>query len=112
MSKSLGNLVFVSELRKACDSRAIRLAVLAHHYRTEWDWDDDVMSDATYRLKRWQASAGGEGAGAEGVLDAVRDVLDDDLDTPRALRLLDEAADQGEAVAAGAALIGVDLTRP
>jgi hypothetical protein len=38
--------------------------------------------------------------------------LDDDLDTPRALRLLDEAADQGEAVAAGAALIGVDLTRP
>ena len=56
MSKSLGNLVFVSELRKAWDSRAIRLAVLAHHYRHEWDWDDDVMPDATHRLKRWQAA--------------------------------------------------------
>jgi hypothetical protein len=46
------------------------------------------------------------------VLDAVRVALDDDLDTPSALRLLDEAADKGEPVAAGAALVGVDLTRP
>ena len=83
MSKSLGNLVFVSELRKAWDSRAIRLAVLAHHYRHEWDWDDDVMPDATHRLKRWQAAAGGEGAGTgQPVLEAVRAALDDDLDTP------------------------------
>jgi L-cysteine:1D-myo-inositol 2-amino-2-deoxy-alpha-D-glucopyranoside ligase len=113
MSKSLGNLVFVSELRKAWDSRAIRLAVLAHHYRNEWDWDDDVMSDATHRLKRWQAAAGGQGSGsAVGVLEPVRAALDDNLDTPRALWSLDEAADAGEDVAAGAALIGVDLTRP
>ena len=31
MSKSLGNLVFVSELRKEIDPRAIRLALMAHH---------------------------------------------------------------------------------
>ena len=41
MSKSLGNLVFVSELRKEWDTRAIRLAAVAHHYRTPWEWDDD-----------------------------------------------------------------------
>jgi len=113
MSKSLGNLVFVSELRKVWDSRAIRLAVLAHHYRKEWEWDDDVMPDAAHRLKRWQAAAVGGGAGTgDAVLDAVRAALDDDLDTPRALRVLDEAADAGRAVAAGATLIGVDLSRP
>jgi hypothetical protein len=43
MSKSLGNLVFVSELRKEWDPRAIRLATLAHHYRTPWEWHDEVM---------------------------------------------------------------------
>jgi L-cysteine:1D-myo-inositol 2-amino-2-deoxy-alpha-D-glucopyranoside ligase len=113
MSKSLGNLVFVSELRKAWDSRAIRLAVLAHHYRNEWEWDDDVMPDATHRLKRWQAVAGDDASGArEEVLAEVRTALDDDLDTPRALQLLDEAADTGQGVTAAAALIGVDLTRP
>jgi L-cysteine:1D-myo-inositol 2-amino-2-deoxy-alpha-D-glucopyranoside ligase len=112
MSKSLGNLVFVSELRKAWDSRAIRLAVLAHHYRHEWEWDADVMPDATHRLKRWQAAVGDGWGPDQAVLDAVRAALDDDLDTPGALRALDEAADAGRGVAAGAALIGVDLSRP
>jgi L-cysteine:1D-myo-inositol 2-amino-2-deoxy-alpha-D-glucopyranoside ligase len=70
------------------------------------------MPDATHRLKRWQA-ADGEGAGTgPAVLEAVRAALDDDLDTPRAVRVLDEAADAGRGVTAGAALLGVDLTRP
>src|SRR3954469_25914554 len=46
MSKSLGNLVFVSELRKEWDTRAIRLAAICHHYRTPWEWDDDIMATA------------------------------------------------------------------
>src|SRR5690606_23821228 len=40
MSKSLGNLVFVSELLKRNDPRAVRLALLPHHYRTPWEWHD------------------------------------------------------------------------
>jgi L-cysteine:1D-myo-inositol 2-amino-2-deoxy-alpha-D-glucopyranoside ligase len=112
MSKSLGNLVFVSELRKAWDSRAIRLAVLAHHYRYEWEWDDDMMPDGTHRLKRWQAAGGDEAGTGPAVLEAVRAALDDNLDTPSALRVLDDAADAGRDVTAGAELLGVDLTRP
>jgi L-cysteine:1D-myo-inositol 2-amino-2-deoxy-alpha-D-glucopyranoside ligase len=112
MSKSLGNLVFVSELRKVWDSRAIRLAVLAHHYRNEWEWDDEVMPAAAHRLTRWQEAAVGGTGGADAVLDSVRAALDDNLDTPRAIRVLDEAADAGRGAAAGAALLGVDLTRP
>ena len=38
MSKSLGNLVFVSEMLKVADPRAIRLSLMAHHYRTDWEW--------------------------------------------------------------------------
>src|SRR5947209_11472741 len=61
MSKSLGNLVFVSDLLKEWDPAAIRLAVLAHHYRTPWDWSDDLLVVASERLERWRARAGAGG---------------------------------------------------
>jgi L-cysteine:1D-myo-inositol 2-amino-2-deoxy-alpha-D-glucopyranoside ligase len=106
MSKSLGNLVFVSELLKTWDPRAIRLACVQHHYRDSWEYDDDLLPGAADRLERWSATGGG--AGAE-VLAEVRAALDDDLDTPRAVRALDEAAAAGTDVAAGAALLGLTL---
>ncbi|HEX6569171.1 MAG TPA: cysteine--tRNA ligase [Acidimicrobiales bacterium] len=106
MSKSLGNLVFVSELRKSWDPRAIRLAVLANHYRHDWEWDDEVMPAAADRLARWQAAGA---AGGDTALDEVRAALDDDLDTPAAVRAVDEAADTGKDVTLAAALLGVDV---
>jgi len=109
MSKSLGNLVFVSDLRKAWDTRAIRLGVLAHHYRRPWDWTDDVMPQAATRLERWLATVGGRRDAA--ALGAVRVALDDDLDAPGAIAAIDEAAAGGADVTAAAALLGVDLTR-
>jgi L-cysteine:1D-myo-inositol 2-amino-2-deoxy-alpha-D-glucopyranoside ligase len=110
MSKSLGNLVFVSELRKIWDPRAIRLALLAHHYRSPWDWDGDVMPAATDRLARWQSAVGATGTGDQ-ALDEVRAALDDDLDTPAALAAVDAAAKDGHDVSRAAGLLGVDLTR-
>jgi L-cysteine:1D-myo-inositol 2-amino-2-deoxy-alpha-D-glucopyranoside ligase len=107
MSKSLGNLVFVSDLRKTWDPRVIRLAVLAHRYRDDWEWNDEVMPTAADRLACWRAVTTGDGDAA---LDEVRAALDDDLDTPRALRAIDEAADAGKDVALAAGLLGVDLT--
>jgi L-cysteine:1D-myo-inositol 2-amino-2-deoxy-alpha-D-glucopyranoside ligase len=57
MSKSLGNLVFVSRLRAAgTDPMAIRLALLAHHYRSDWEWTDEVLAQAQARLDRWRAA--------------------------------------------------------
>ncbi len=106
MSKSLGNLVFVSDLVKEWDPMAVRLAMLDHHYRAPWDWDDDLLAFATERLERWRSTAGGRGTGD---LDGVRAALDDDLDIPRALGLLDDAAGRGESVERGAALLGVGL---
>jgi L-cysteine:1D-myo-inositol 2-amino-2-deoxy-alpha-D-glucopyranoside ligase len=112
MSKSLGNLVFVSDLRKVWDTRAIRLAVVAHHYRRPWDWTDEVMEHAAATLARWDDAAARAGRGGEAALAAVRAALDDDLDTPTAVRVIDEAADAGDDITAAAALLGLDLARP
>lgn len=103
MSKSLGNLVFVSDLRLEHDPRAIRLAAAAHHYRTEWEWTDALMPEAEDRLDAWVAAGKGSGA-----LEQVRAALDDDLDTPAAVAAIDDAAGEGQGVSAAAALLGVD----
>jgi L-cysteine:1D-myo-inositol 2-amino-2-deoxy-alpha-D-glucopyranoside ligase len=102
MSKSLGNLVFVHELLKEWEAPAIRLAVLAHHYRGNWDWTDDLMPEAAARLQRWRAS----GAGTAGLAEA-RTALDSDLDTAGALAAIDAAAAAGGGVSEAAALLGV-----
>jgi L-cysteine:1D-myo-inositol 2-amino-2-deoxy-alpha-D-glucopyranoside ligase len=108
MSKSLGNLVFVDQLRTEWDPRAIRLAIIEHHYRFEWEWDDQLMPRAAARLAAWSEGAGGED---DGLLAEVRAALDEDLDTPVALRLVDEAAASGRGgVRAAASLLGVELS--
>jgi len=107
MSKSLGNLVFVSELAKDWDPRAIRLACVSHHYRGSWEWDDELMPDATERLERWIAAGSGSAA-----LDEVRAALDSDLDTTGAVAAIDAAARAGLGVSDAASLLGVDVGRP
>ncbi len=107
MSKSLGNLVFVSELRKTTDPMVIRLALLGHHYRGEWEWSDGDLARATERHGRWSSAR--VTSDPDPVLDGVRAALDDDLDTPKALEVLDEAASNGQFAPAAAALLGVDL---
>jgi L-cysteine:1D-myo-inositol 2-amino-2-deoxy-alpha-D-glucopyranoside ligase len=112
MSKSLGNLVFVDELLKTYDPRAIRLAIVAHHYREPWEWHDQLMPTAADRLARWQAAAADadpDGDSGGRVAREVRSALDDDLQTPAAIEAIDAAALRGEPVAGAAALLGVHL---
>ena len=107
MSKSLGNLVFVGDLCKEWDPAAVRLALLAHHYREDWDWVTEVdMPQAMARLNLWRSAV--EGDGTDG-LSAVRAALDDDLDTAAALDFLDWEARAGRSVIDGATLLGVAL---
>lgn len=108
MSKSLGNLVFISELRKQYDPRAIRLGILDHPYRHDWHWEDDLMDRNTVRLQRWQEAAAGRQS-SNGLLDAVRAHLDDDLDCPGAIAAIDAVAAVGGDVTEAAALLGIDL---
>ena len=104
MSKSLGNLVFVSELRKQWDPVAIRLMLMENHYREPWEWDETRMPRAAERLERWQTAGAGNGA-----LDEVRAALDDDLDTPAAVAAIDAAAAAGQGVSQASALLGIEL---
>jgi L-cysteine:1D-myo-inositol 2-amino-2-deoxy-alpha-D-glucopyranoside ligase len=91
MSKSRGNLVLVSRLRmRGVDPAAIRLALLAGHYREDRSWTDGVLDTALARLDRWRAGvAAASGPDGRTVLDAVRRQLADDLDTPAALATVD-----------------------
>jgi len=107
MSKSRGNLVFVDKLRTQHDPMAIRLGLIEHHYRTEWEWDDGLMARNETRLASWKASAHSTD---ESVLRDVRAALDDDLDSPRAVAVLDDAAARGIGILGAAELLGVQMT--
>jgi L-cysteine:1D-myo-inositol 2-amino-2-deoxy-alpha-D-glucopyranoside ligase len=105
MSKSKGNLVLVSRLRAAGhDPMAVRLALLAHHYRSDWEWFDDEIERAETRLARWRSAVGRTVApSGEALLARVRAALADDLDAPAALAAVDAwaADDSGEDPQAG-----------
>ena len=91
MSKSRGNLVLVSALRAAgVDPVAIRLGLLAGHYRSDRFWSDEILAEATARLRRWRTAASLPSApDAHDLIDRLRRYLADDLDTPKALAALD-----------------------
>ena len=129
MSKSLGNLVFVSDLLKIADPRAIRIALLRHHYRHGFEWFDTDLEDGTALLHRLLAAAEQPGGpDPRPFADRVRQAIDNDLDTPRALDALDDLA--SAVLSAGSIdssggdpsardvlcelgqLLGIDLERP
>ncbi|WP_406044416.1 cysteine--1-D-myo-inosityl 2-amino-2-deoxy-alpha-D-glucopyranoside ligase [Micromonospora sp. NBC_00898] len=96
MSKSKGNLVFVSRLRAdRVDPMAVRLALISGHYRADRSWTDDLLTAAQERLARWRrAAAVPAGPSGAALLAGVRARLADDLDTPGALAVADEWATQ------------------
>ncbi len=91
MSKSLGNVLLVRNLLEQAPGEAIRLALLAAHYRQPLDWTSEVLPEAQRKLDRlygalrdvegWQALEAGPDA-------AFIAALDDDLNTPQALAVL------------------------
>ncbi len=119
MSKSRGNLVFVSRLRAdGADPMAIRLALLDHQYRRDWEWTPAALAAATDRLNRWR-SAVSRPSGPDGaaLLAGVRRHLAADLDAPAALREVDAwaSSDGGDEASPALvrsfadALLGIDL---
>ena len=124
MSKSRGNLVFVSQLvREGTDPMALRLALLAHHYRTDWVWTPHGLEGAGERLQRWMAASQlPYGPPVDPLIDRVREVLADDLRTPSALDAVDswvhtaltrggqDPASPGEMATLVDTLLGIRLT--
>ncbi|MGB7448276.1 MAG: cysteine--1-D-myo-inosityl 2-amino-2-deoxy-alpha-D-glucopyranoside ligase [Ornithinimicrobium sp.] len=97
MSKSQGNLVLVSALReRGVDPMAIRLVLLDQHYRTAWSYREELLEQATARLARWRTvaervdAAVGPDAHDDETISAIRLALADDLNSPEAVRLVDD----------------------
>jgi L-cysteine:1D-myo-inositol 2-amino-2-deoxy-alpha-D-glucopyranoside ligase len=103
MSKSEGNLVLIWKLRESgVDPMAIRLALLAHHYRTPWEWTDRSLADAQRRLSMWRAGLSGNGGpSADATIARIRECLANDLDAPGALAAVDAWARDSIERAAG-----------
>jgi len=113
MSKSLGNLVLVSQLRAAgVDPMAIRLTLLSHHYRSDWEWMDQELAQAEQRLTNWRTEFAAPGPNqtpsseiasdletaqretlglglAQKTVDQMRQALATDLNAPQALAVVD-----------------------
>jgi L-cysteine:1D-myo-inositol 2-amino-2-deoxy-alpha-D-glucopyranoside ligase len=112
MSKSLGNLVTVSETLERAPAAAVRLYLVSHRYRKDWTFSWDGLASAARlveRLAELVGGGGGGGAGPQGrdpktanadLVAEFRAALDDDLDTPRAVRALRAAVRRGDAPAA------------
>ena len=139
MSKSLGNLVFVSGLlADGADPRVVRLVLLAHHFSESWEYTDTELAEAARRLDRWLSAAGqatpggqtetggahtsatlpatatGQSQPGSAVVQEMREALANNLDTTACLQVVDQAVAAGplapEVVTAIDALLGIELT--
>lgn len=116
MSKSLGNLVWARDLLKTYSSDAIRIYLASHHYAIEWSHDPgrlewaEIVADRIRRAARVESGTG-PGLDPAEQEEAFRSAMEDNLDAPRAIGLLDELAVQILAAAAGGADVAAAQTR-
>jgi L-cysteine:1D-myo-inositol 2-amino-2-deoxy-alpha-D-glucopyranoside ligase len=112
MSKSLGNLAFVDDLLERHEPARLRTFLLRRHYREDWSFQESDLDPE--RVERAPVEAGDTPFDPEGDRAAFYRALDDDLDTPDALRILDRAARSDDPLAKalfkeGSTLLGLDL---
>lgn len=116
MSKSLGNLVFVRELLDRVPAGVVRLLLSAHHHRSAWEYDDAELQRAQMRGLSYRAALESDAqftaTDAQAVFDDFMACIDDDLDTPGALAILDEVAARPPLAGRGADVSAARLMGP
>ncbi|MFA5919627.1 MAG: cysteine--1-D-myo-inosityl 2-amino-2-deoxy-alpha-D-glucopyranoside ligase [Candidatus Nanopelagicaceae bacterium] len=103
MSKSLGNLVFLSDLIKAGeDPMAIRLALMSQHYWLDRMWSLEDFSSASILLDRLRlVLSHPEVAPTDATINAIIEALSNNLDTPTVCLALSRWCDETESGAVG-----------
>jgi L-cysteine:1D-myo-inositol 2-amino-2-deoxy-alpha-D-glucopyranoside ligase len=82
MSKSLGNLVFAHDLLGSHEAAVIRLSIMNYHHRVGGEWLPELLEESTRLLHNVRKAARqASAADAQQLLGAVRNALDDDLNT-------------------------------
>ena len=107
MSKSLGNMVFVRDLLKLYSATALRLYLLAHHYRQVWEWAPADLDAAASLADRLSTASRAPDTSASESREAFRDALADDLNTPEAINVL--ARCSGETLRSLAGVLGLSV---
>jgi len=111
ISKSLGNIVTLGDIiDKGYDIDAFKIVALSKHYRTEGNFDWSILDAASNRLRNWKSVAAlrhqthatiepddNKSVAVRVAPGAMLEALEDDLDTPRALMVIDQAFTRIEA---------------
>ena len=95
MSKSLGNIISISDALKKYPGQVIRLALLSAHYSQPLDWNDELLKNQEGVLNKWYNLYTEKNI----KLNEVDEVLLDDLNTPGFIAKIHElynAASKGD----------------
>ena len=97
MSKSLGNLVMVSDLLQKYSANAIRYTLLSHHYRTRWEFNESELKEAEAKVIEIRKSLNFKSSGnINSTIQQFNNFLDDDMNTPKALEIMTNAENNGD----------------
>ena len=102
IAKSLGNSITLEEItKKGFILDAFKVLALSKHYRTEGNFDWEILESAQNRLNHWKMAAvlrhqthsvnTNEKTSIQAAIGAVKEALGNDLNTPVALKLIDQA---------------------
>lgn len=98
MSKSLGNLVMISELLKEFSPNVIRYMLLSHHYRKPWEFEHEELQIAKQHMdvieSAMQVQPKEKGTKNNEAIAHFTKALDDDLNTPEALQTMYKVAQE------------------
>lgn len=95
MSKSLGNLVMISDLLQHYSPNAIRYLLLSHHYREPWEYHEEELTKAEQKISVINTALTHNVAYGDKTEKGSKefvDVLANDLDTLQALHIIDRFA--------------------
>jgi L-cysteine:1D-myo-inositol 2-amino-2-deoxy-alpha-D-glucopyranoside ligase len=110
MSKSLGNMIFVKDLLPRYSVDALRLYLVGHHYRSVFEWAPADLEAAATLAERLSLAAREPDGGGVAVRDAFRAALEDDLNAPRAIEVLESAA--GATLRELGSVLGLQFSAP
>ncbi len=93
MSKSLGNLILISDLLKTYDADTIRYVLLSHHYRTPWEFMESELEEAKEKVLLLHRTLSTKLKSSNDTNQKMKEfshALEDDMNTPKALEIMQQ----------------------